>query len=64
MPPNGGHIAHYLHPTIMAPEREAERGVLIPLGELNVQLLMLMLVSTLVLGGLELSYPRETTGLR
>lgn len=33
MPPNGGCITHYLHHSIMAPE--AERGVLIPLDELN-----------------------------
>lgn len=46
MPPNGGHIAHYLHHTITAPEREAERGV-----SSMLQLLVLMILSILVWGG-------------
>lgn len=55
VPPN----AVYLQHTIIATARQAERGALMPLGEL-----VMVTVSTLVWGGLELSHWRETTGLR
>lgn len=33
--PNGGYITHYVRHSVTAPDRDTERGVLIPLGELN-----------------------------
>lgn len=64
MPPFGGHIAHYLHHTARAPKSEAEIGVLILLGELNAAAAGADDSKHPSLEGLDLSYPRETTGLR
>lgn len=64
VPPNGGHIARYPRHTVKALEREAERGVPVPLGELSAAAAGAGDSKHPALGGLELSCSRETTGLR